>query len=211
MSQSLVTRMLHLQWSPTPKRMAEIPVAGNVTIRPTLQWDLALWGFFQNLDSCDNNMFSIFPSLTKTLLSKQSWSNNTGCWSGKSIIVVTKHLKTFGNGSAVKWECAIKQPTLESLICVLWLPLWGLGFGYTFFSLTHTIKTNISPSFPTKKHRIYKPNQNRGTQMLAYCMLCWYVMTGWCSAHCQHYLVVQLNQLFSASCSFCSAVYVQFT
>lgn len=46
--------------------------------------------------------------------------------------------------------------------------------------------------------------------MLAYCMFSSYVMTGWGSAHCQHSSVLQLNQLLSASCSFCSAVNVQF-
>lgn len=150
-SQSLATRMMHLQWSPTPKRMAEIPVAGNVTIRPTLQCDLALWVFSELVDSCDNNMFSIFPSLTKTLLSKQSWSSNTGCWSGKSIIVVTKHLKTFGNGSAVKWECAIKKtyagkshlrPMTSSLRFGVWL--------YIFQSDSH-YKNKYVPQFPNKK------------------------------------------------------------
>lgn len=132
----------------------------------------------------DNTMFPICPCFTMTLLSKQQPSVRE--------IHQCCCKTSFGSNSAVKCGCTVKQRSLECLIWVLRLPSWGFSVWLSCFPVTHTRKKNIPFNFPTQKHRIHKSNQNRGTQILAYCMFSSYVMTVWGSAHCQHYSILQL-------------------
>lgn len=135
-------------------------------------------------DFCDKTMFRIFPGFTMALLYKHTCGALTPAADrGDSSLLLPNISGRFA--TAARWECAIKQPTLECFICVLRLPRWGFVFGLPsfFFSppQTHSVKTNISPNTNTE---YLKPNQSWETQTPAYCTFSWYVMTGWSSVHC---------------------------
>ena len=156
-------------------------------------------------DFGNDTMFSFFSQFHITLLSKQTCGSicSNSSWCGAPSLLLQN--VSFGDGGTVEGECATKHLTLECLICDLRLPHWGFVFGFSFFPVTHTKTTNILLNFPTQKHWGHEPNQSRGTRMLAYCRFGSNVMTGWSSAHCQLYAVLQL----SAICSSFSVVIVQ--